>query len=60
MFEILYPFCLLQERRKALEGERVARLEAMKKYRREQEEKMNALKEQREQARESTVKEKAK
>eukprot|EP00057_Strongylocentrotus_purpuratus_P011849 XP_011666323.1 PREDICTED: S phase cyclin A-associated protein in the endoplasmic reticulum [Strongylocentrotus purpuratus] len=50
----------VQERRKALEGERIARLEAMKKYRREQEEKMNALKEQREQARESTVKEKAK
>ncbi|XP_063955862.1 S phase cyclin A-associated protein in the endoplasmic reticulum-like isoform X2 [Lytechinus pictus] len=50
----------VQERRKALEDERIARLEAMKKYRREQEEKMNALKEQREQARENTLKEKAK
>ena len=50
----------LQERRKALEDERIARLEAMKKFRKEQEDKMNALKEQRERARESTVKEKAK
>ncbi|XP_041464189.1 S phase cyclin A-associated protein in the endoplasmic reticulum-like [Lytechinus variegatus] len=50
----------VQERRKALEDERIARLEAMKKYRREQEEKMNALKEQRELARENALKEKAK
>ncbi|XP_038079057.1 S phase cyclin A-associated protein in the endoplasmic reticulum-like isoform X2 [Patiria miniata] len=50
----------VQERRKALEVERMARLKDMQRHRQDQSDKLNVLKEQRERARESAVKERAK